>query len=187
MIRIDEKKYIKKAAAGDTGAYEYLVLQYQPQVYRLAFRMTNHPEDAADLTQEVFLKAWNNLDKFEFKSAFSTWLYRLASNLCIDFLRNNRRRQNLPLTFEDEEGEEQRIEVLDPAPLPEERVIAAEGQARLSAAMEELEPEHRQILTLRVVNDLSYADIAEILGVKEGTVKSRLARAREKLRKNYYK
>ena len=77
--------------------------------------------------------------------------------------------------------------MLDPAPLPEERVIAAEGQARLSAAMEELEPEHRQILTLRVVNDLSYADIAEILGVKEGTVKSRLARAREKLRKNYYK
>ncbi len=187
MITIDEKKDIKQAAAGDTGAFEYLVLQYQPQVYRLAFRMTNHPEDAADLTQEVFLKAWNNLDKFEFKSAFSTWLYRLASNLCIDFLRNNRRRQNLPLTFEDEEGEEQRIEVLDPAPLPEERVIAAEGQARLSAAMEELEPEHRQILTLRVVNDLSYADIAEILGVKEGTVKSRLARAREKLRKNYYK
>ena len=93
----------------------------------------------------------------------------------------------LARAFEDEEGEEQRIEVQDPAPLPEERVIAAEGQARLSAAMEELEPEHRQILTLRVVNDLSYADIAEILGVKEGTVKSRLARAREKLRKNYYK
>lgn len=187
MIRIDEKKYIKKAAAGDAAAFEYLVLQYQPQIYRLAFRMTNHPEDAADLTQEVFLKAWNHLDKFEFKSAFSTWLYRLASNLCIDALRSSRRRQNLPLTFEDEEGEEQRIEVADPAPLPEDRIIASEDQQRLSAAMEALEPEHRQILTLRVVNDMSYADIAEILGVKEGTVKSRLARAREKLRKNYYK
>ena len=88
MIDIDEIKYIKRAAAGDADAFEQLVLLYQPQVYRLAYRMTNHPEDAADLTQEVFLKAWSNLEKFEFKSAFSTWLYRLASNLCIDFLRN---------------------------------------------------------------------------------------------------
>lgn len=187
MSSIDENKYIKKAIAGDTDALARLVELYQPQVYRLAFRMTNHPEDAADLTQEIFLKAWSNLDKFEFKSAFSTWLYRLASNLCIDFLRNARRRQTIPLVFEDGEGEEQRIDVVDPAPQPEDAVIAAERQSLLSAAMEALEPEHREILTLRVVNDLSYTDIAQILGVKEGTVKSRLARAREKLRKNYCK
>ena len=93
----------------------------------------------------------------------------------------------MPLTFEDTEGEEQRIEVVDPAPQPEEALLASEQQAQLDAAMQELEPEHRRILTLRVVNDLSYTDIAEILGIKEGTVKSRLARAREKLRKNYYK
>lgn len=187
MNDIDEIKYIKRAAAGDADAFEQLVLLYQPQVYRLAYRMTNHPEDAADLTQEVFLKAWSNLEKFEFKSAFSTWLYRLASNLCIDFLRNTRRKPAVPLTFEDAEGEEQRIEVVDPAPQPEEALLASEQQAQLDAAMQELEPEHRRILTLRVVNDLSYTDIAEILGIKEGTVKSRLARAREKLRKNYYK
>lgn len=187
MIDIDEIKYIKRAAAGDADAFEQLVLLYQPQVYRLAYRMTNHPEDAADLTQEVFLKAWSNLEKFEFKSAFSTWLYRLASNLCIDFLRNARRRPFVPLTFEDADGEEQRIEVIDPAPQPEDALLAGEQQEQLNAAMQELEPEHRKILTLRVVNGLSYTDIAEILGVKEGTVKSRLARAREKLRKNYYK
>ena len=81
MRSIDENKCIKKAIAGDPDAFEQLMLQYQAQVYRLTFRMTNHAEDAADLTQEIFLKAWNNLDKFEFKSAFSTWLYRLASNL----------------------------------------------------------------------------------------------------------
>lgn len=187
MIDIDEIKYIKRAAAGDADAFEQLVVLYQPQVYRLAYRMTNHPEDAADLTQEIFLKAWTNLEKFEFKSAFSTWLYRLASNLCIDFLRNSRRKPSVPLTFEDAEGEEQRIEVIDPAPQPEDALLAAEQQEQLNAAMQDLEPEHRQILTLRVVNDLSYTDIAEILGIKEGTVKSRIARAREKLRKNYYK
>lgn len=187
MIDIDEIKYIKRAAAGDADAFEQLVVLYQPQVYRLAYRMTNHPEDAADLTQEIFLKAWTNLEKFEFKSAFSTWLYRLASNLCIDFLRNSRRKPSVPLTFEDAEGEEQRIEVIDPAPQPEDALLAAEQQEQLNAAMLDLEPEHRQILTLRVVNDLSYTDIAEILGIKEGTVKSRIARAREKLRKNYYK
>lgn len=187
MIDIDEIKYIKRAAAGDADAFEQLVVLYQPQVYRLAYRMTNHPEDAADLTQEIFLKAWTNLEKFEFKSAFSTWLYRLASNLCIDFLRNSRRKPSVPLTFEDADGEEQRIEVIDPAPQPEDALLAAEQQEQLNAAMQDLEPEHRQILTLRVVNDLSYTDIAEILGIKEGTVKSRIARAREKLRKNYYK
>ena len=187
MRSIDENKCIKKAIAGDPDAFEQLMLQYQAQVYRLTFRMTNHAEDAADLTQEIFLKAWNNLDKFEFKSAFSTWLYRLASNLCIDFLRNSRRRQTVPLVFEDGEGEEQQIDIIDPAPPPEDVVIAAERQTHLNAAMEALEPEHREILTLRVVNDLSYTEIAAILGLKEGTVKSRLARAREKLRKNYYK
>lgn len=145
--------------------------------------MTGNAEDAADLTQEAFLKAWRALDTFRFDAGFSTWLYRLASNVCLDFLRAEKRRAVLPLTLDADDGEELTLEPSDPAPTPEEAALRAEEQARLTAAMEALEPEQRQILTLRVVNDLSYAEIADILGVREGTVKSRLSRAREALRK----
>ena len=183
MRSIDENKCIKKAIAGDPDAFEQLMLQYQAQVYRLTFRMTNHAEDAADLTQEIFLKAWNNLDKFEFKSAFSTWLYRLASNTCLDFLRSVKRHPQVSLTVEDNDGEEATLDIPDSAPSPEESLISSEEAALLARAMAELEPEQRQILTLRVVNEMSYADIADILRIREGTVKSRLSRAREALRK----
>lgn len=183
MRNIEEQHLLKKAAAGDMAAFEQLVIKYQAQVYNLALRMTGNPDDAADMAQEAFLRAWRGLNKFQFESSFSTWLYRLTSNVCIDFLRNAKRHQTIPLTYTDTDGEEQTLELADDAPLPEETAIIAEQQAQIIAAMAQLEPEHRQILTLRVVNDLSYSDIAAILQVKEGTVKSRLARARENLKK----
>ena len=183
MRKIDEQKLIRQAAAGDSRAFEALVQTYQAQVYRLCFRMTGNPEDAADMTQEAFLKAWSNLSSFHFEAAFSTWLYRLTSNACLDYLRSAKRRAHLSLTMENEEGEKQLLEVADPAPSPEERAMHREQQETVNRAMEALEPEQRQILTLRVVNDLSYTEIADILYIKEGTVKSRLSRAREALRK----
>ena len=135
------------------------------------------------MTQESFLKAWRNLESFHFEAAFSTWLYRLASNTCLDFLRSAKRRRELSLTVEDESGESQLLDLPDPAPTPEASLLTNEENARLGAAMEQLDPEQRRILTLRVVNDLSYTEIAAVLNIKEGTVKSRLARARESLRK----
>lgn len=183
MSTIDEKQIIKKAAAGSADAFEQLVLTYQTPIYRLCFRMTGNADDAADLTQEAFLKAWRALDSFRFDASFSTWLYRLASNLCLDFLRAEKRRAVLPLIHDDAEGDELSLDPPDPAPTPEQAALRAEEQAQLAAALKALEPEQRQILTLRVVNDLSYTEIAEILGVREGTVKSRLSRARDALRK----
>lgn len=183
MRKIDERQIIQKAAAGNSFAFEQLVQKYQSQVYRLCFRMTGNPEDAADLTQEAFLKAWNHLASFQFEAAFSTWLYRLTSNACLDFLRSAKRRTHVSMTMENEEGEEQALEVMDPQPLPEETAIQREQQALVRHAIGQLEPEQRQILTLRVVNDLSYTEIAKIMCLKEGTVKSRLSRAREALRK----
>lgn len=180
---MDEKKWLKKAAAGDAEAFEQLVLQYQTAVYNLCLRMTGDPEDAADMTQESFLKAWRNLDSFQGNSAFSTWLYRLASNTCLDHLRSVKRKPRLSLVMEDEDGEAQELEVADPAPTPEEQVIALDEQSRLKEALQALDEEQRQILILRAVNGLSYSEIAEVLALKEGTVKSRLARAREQLRK----
>ncbi len=183
MIVIDELKCIKKAAKGDASAFEMLVVQYQGQVYNLCLRMTGNPDDAADLTQEAFLKVWKHLESFHFDSTFSTWLYRLASNCCLDFLRSQKRRPTVSLTVENDDEEEQVLDVADTAPTPEEHAIASEEKEQLRLAMSQLDDEQRQILTLRVVNDLSYTEIADILSVKEGTVKSRLSRARESLRK----
>lgn len=132
--------------------------------------MTANEEDAADLTQEAFLRVWQKLPEFRLQAAFSTWLYRLTTNLCLDFMRGRKRRPTVPLEREDEE-QTPLPEPKDPAPTPEE------------AALAELSPEQRELLALRAVRDLNYAQIAELLGVPEGTVKSRLARAREALRK----
>lgn len=183
MIPIDEKKWLKKAAAGSAEAFEQLVLKYQTAVYNLCLRMTGDPEDAADMTQESFLKAWRNLESFQGNSAFSTWLYRLASNTCLDHLRSVKRKPQLSLVMEDEDGETQALDVPDSAPSPEEQVIALDEQSRLNDALQALDEDQRQILILRAVNGLSYTEIAEALHLKEGTVKSRLARARDQLRK----
>lgn len=183
MIVIDEKKCIQKAAKGDANAFEELVLRYQTQIYNLCYRMTGNAEDAADLTQESFLKAWKHLDSFQFDSSFSTWLYRLSTNCCLDFLRSQKRKPTISLVVENEEDGEQMMDIQDDEPSPEEKVISKEEKEALLWAMNQLDDEQRQILTLRVVNDLSYTEIAQILEIKEGTVKSRLSRARENLRK----
>lgn len=187
MSIIDDKLWVKKASKGDSEAFEQLVLTYQTQIYHLCYRMLGNAEDAADMTQETFLKAWRSLDGFHFESAFSTWLYRLASNCCLDFLRSQKRRPTVSLVMEDAEGEEQAYEPADEAPSPEEQAIFQEEKNEINIAMQALDEEQRQVLTLRVVNDLSYAQIADILSLKEGTVKSRIARARENLRKNILK
>ena len=183
MIVIDEIKCVKKAARGDASAFEELVVSYQAQIYRLCYRMTGNADDAQDMTQETFLKAWKNLSGFQFDAAFSTWLYRLASNCCLDYLRGLKRRPTVSLTVENNQDDEEIMDVADHAPTPEELTIRNEEHENLRIAMSLIDEEQRQILTLRVVNDLSYTEIAEILNVKEGTVKSRLSRARENLRK----
>lgn len=182
MIVIDERKCIRAAAKGDTEAFEKLVLQYQDQIFRLCLRMTGNEEDAADMTQEAFLKVWKHLESFQFDASFSTWLYRLASNCCLDLLRARKRKPTISLTVEDDE-QSQVLDVTDSAPTPEEAAICQEEREHLQQAMKQLDDEQRQILTLRVVNDLSYTEIAKILQIKEGTVKSRLSRARDQLRK----
>ncbi len=184
---MDEKKWLKQAASGDQKAFEHLVIKYQTPIYNFCLRIVGNSEDAADMTQETFLKVWRNLEGFHGESAFSTWLFRLASNTCLDYLRTLKRRPVLPLAVNDSDGEEQTMDVADEAPSPEEALLAKEERSLLQEAMSALDAEQRQILTLRVVNDLSYTEIAQVLSLKEGTVKSRLARAREHLRKKLEK
>lgn len=180
---MQDELLIRRAQRGDADAFEQLLLEHQKNVYNLCYRMAGNPDDAMDLSQETFLRAWRCLDQYQFASAFSTWLYRLCSNICIDFLRRRRRQQTVPLTFEDADGEEQTYAVPDAQPLPEEQVELKLTRETLAAAMAQLLPEHRAVLQLRVVNEMSYEQISDVLDIQIGTVKSRLSRARNQLKK----
>ena len=179
---MDEKQIIEKVLAGDSNAFGELVEAYQDKVYNLALRMCGNADDAFDLAQDAFFRAWRGLSGFQFESAFSTWLFRLTSNVCLDWLRAKKRRPTVSLTTLDDEGEEVQMEIRDPGKSPEELLLAAEDRAAVAKAMNELPVEFREILTLRAIDDLSYTEIAEILHLREGTVKSRLSRARLALR-----
>ncbi len=179
---MDEKAIIEKVLAGDNNAFGELVEFYQDKVYNLALRMSGNADDAFDLAQEAFFRAWRGLSGFQFESAFSTWLFRLTSNVCLDWLRAKKRRPTVSLTTLDDEGEEVQMEIRDPGKGPEELLLAAEDRKALAKALNELPVEYREILTLRAINDLSYEEIARILQLREGTVKSRLSRARLALR-----
>ena len=179
-----EEQLIRRAQQGDNGAFEELLLLHQKKVYNLCLRMSANPDDALDLSQEAFLRAWRSLGQYQFEASFSTWLFRLTSNICIDFLRRKKRRQETSLTESyDDSDEGAELSVPDAQPGPEQQAITNETKIELARAMEQLSPEHREILQLRVIEDLQYEQIADILGVRVGTVKSRLARARLSFRK----
>ena len=168
---MSEEQLIHRAQQGDDSAFEELLLLHQKRVYNLCLRMSANADDALDLSQEAFLKAWKSIGQYQFEASFSTWLFRLTSNVCIDFLRRKKRRQETSLTenFDDsEDGAE--LSVLDPQPLPEQQAITNETRLELARAMAALAPDHREILQLRVVENLPYEQIAEILGVRVGTV-----------------
>ncbi len=179
---MDEREIIEKVRQGDNQAFEVLVERYQTKVYNLALRMCGNEDDAFDLAQDAFIRAWKSLGSFQFESAFSTWLFRLTSNLCLDYLRAKKRRAAVSLTMTGEEDEQAQLDVPDPAMTPEEAVLASEDKAILMEAINSLSADYRQIITLRAINDLSYAEIARILQIQEGTVKSRLSRARAELK-----
>ena len=180
-----QQELVTRAKAGDSDAFGQLLEENQDRVYSLALRMVNNPEDAADLAQEAFLSAWRNLESFQGEAAFSTWLYRLTTNLCIDFLRKEKRKRSAGtvLYLDDTEEEEGSIDLPDYSADPHRQLEQTEVREHLAAAMAALSPEHRKILSLREVSGLSYQEIADILDVEEGTVKSRIARARNALRK----
>ncbi len=179
---MDEKQIIEQVLAGDNNAFGVLVDAYQDRVYNLALRMCGNADDAFDLSQEAFFRAWRGLSGFQQESAFSTWLFRLTSNVCLDFLRAKKRRPTVSLATVDDEGEETQMELPSPGKTPEEIIMAAEEKDALAKAMNQLPVEYREILTMRAINDMSYTDIAETLQLREGTVKSRLARARVALK-----
>ena len=176
---MDEKHILARARRGDLAAFEELVRQNEKRVYAVALRSSGSPEDAADITQEVFLRAWRSIEEFRGDSGFSTWLFRITMNLCVDFARHKHAQpQTQPLVGEDDTERP----IPDPAPTPEEHLENSELGRELAAALDEVSEEHRRIVLLRDVSGLSYTEIAEVLEISEGTVKSRLSRARIALR-----
>ena len=175
----EEKVWIQRAQKGDAAAFEQLVTAYERKVYALALRSTGSEADAADLTQEVFLRAWRSLNSFRGDSTVSTWLYRITMNICIDFSRK-KSLQLVPLS--DEEGNELPLPDRRTTNSPEAALENQELSRELNTALKQLTPDHRQAILLRDVSGLTYQEIGRMLALEEGTVKSRLARARRNLR-----
>ena len=181
MISDIDDAIIKSVLEGDVNAFEQLVTKYEKTVYNLALRMTGNAEDAADMTQETFLKAYRSLKNFRGESKFSVWLYRITSNVCLDFLRSKSRKPAVSLTAENDEGEEAEIEVADPAPNPEECLMSSLTRDAIARGLDSLPPEQREILLLREISGLSYEEISAALGLELSTVKTRIFRGRKRL------
>ena len=179
-----EQELVQRAREGDELAFAQLVTDNEKRIYNLCRRLTGNPDDGAELAQEAFLNAWRGLGKFHGESSFATWLYRLTSNVCIDFLRKEKRRSALSMTVSlDDGGEEQQADLPDERYSPHAEAERRERQDTLRAGLAALSEEHRKVLVLRELEGLSYGEIAQLLEVEEGTVKSRIARARLALRK----
>jgi RNA polymerase sigma-70 factor (ECF subfamily) len=174
----DETELIQRAKNGDPRAFGVLVERYQRRVTGVAFAVVHNQEDALELAQETFIRAYENIAGFESRSSFSTWLYRIAANLAIDFRRREGR--HTVLRGDDAENELSRI--------PSNRgdsfneASRRELSARIREALKELTPEHRAVILLREVEGLSYDEISEVLQCPRGTVMSRLHYARNRLR-----
>ena len=181
MTREEELAVIRRVQSGDVNAYEALVAAYEKNVYNLALRMTGNATDAEDMSQEAFLKAYRSLSEFRGDSKFSVWLYRIVSNVCLDFLRKQKRRQAYSLSVEDDEGEEAQLDIPDIEQSPQELLERKLTREAVHQGLAQLPPDHRQILLLREIQGLSYEEISEALGLEVGTVKSRIFRARKKL------
>ncbi len=176
-----EKHCIERVLQGDANAFEHLVHAYEKNVYNLALRSLGNPQDAEDVTQEAFLKAYRSLSSFRGDSKFSVWLYRIVSNLCLDLLRAKQRRPVQSLTVENDEGEVDELEISDEHFSPEKLLDRKLTRESVQRGLASLPDDSRQILLLRELQGMSYEEIGDTLGLEPGTVKSRIFRARKKL------
>ncbi len=182
--RLRESKLIARAVAGDGDAFAELIQPFEARVYNLAYRMSGSREVARDLAQEAFLKVFRALGRFKGQASFSTWLYRVVANTCLDQLRRERRSgavASLDEPIETDTGDLRR-EPADTTFEPERLVLRSELEAEVRSAVTALPPDHRLAILLRDFEDLTYDEIAQVMDCSLGTVKSRISRARCALR-----
>lgn len=169
-------QWVHAAIEGDQDAFAEIVYTFQDAVYNLCYRMLSNRTEAEDAAQEVFLKAYNNLSRYDPSRAFKTWILSIASNHCIDQIRKRRMQyvsidEPIPAT----------LSLASDDPLPEQAALAGERSAEIQALLDELEPDYRLAVVLRYWYDYSYLEIAEQMGTTESAIKSRLFRARKML------
>lgn len=175
---MNERELIARLQKRDEVAFEELIRQYEKKVYTLCFRMCGNSEDAEEAAQDAFLALWRGIDRFRQESSLSTWIYRLATNACIDTLRR-RKKQSGSVSLDDEELF---VDAVDTSPQPQETVEHRETQKLLQEGLSALPEEYRKVLILREIEGLSYTEIAESASIELGTVKSRISRGRSLLR-----
>lgn len=182
-----DEELVNRHINGDAFAFEEIVSKYEKLVYSICYRMFNNSEDAKDVSQEVFLKIYKNMEKAIGKGSFKAWICRIANNACIDELRKRKNKKTLSLDAPVNDDEKLRREVVDTAPLPEEELVNKEKEKLIKNCIDELPPDYKSIIVLRDINNLSYDEISEILNINIGTVKSRISRSRKKLKEIYLK
>ena len=175
---------VLRAKNGDQGAFSRIMDKYRESLYFLILKMVHNRDDAEDLIQEAFRKAFNSLSNYNADFAFSTWLFKIATNNCIDFLRK-KRLQTVSLDQSRDDGEEERVgisaQVMDQSLTPEEQVMKQQRVTRIREAVDKLSPKYKMLIELRYFDELSYEEIAERMDIPLGTVKAQLFRAKEML------
>lgn len=183
-MKRDDSALVKRAKEGDGKAYDELTLLYKEAVYSIIYRMVHNQQEAEDLMQETFIKAYNSITSFNEEYAFSTWLFKIATNNCIDFFRKRKLRtysMDQSIRYKDDEIQ---VEYADDKPTIEKEIISSEKSKIIKIAIEQLPEKYRQAIVLRHQEERSYEEIAEIMNLPLGTVKARIFRAREMLYKS---
>ncbi len=178
-----EKTLLERAKSGDIAAFEQLIESYQKKIFNIALRMLGNYDDAGDLTQEVLIRIYKSIKSFKEQSSFSTWIYRITTNVCLDEIRKRKNRKVISLDEEiklDDGDMKRQIESDEPS--PEETAETEDLKKIVNEAIANLNEEHRIVIILRDIQGLSYEEIAEALNCPEGTVKSRINRARQALK-----
>ena len=182
-----DRMLVDRFKGGDQAAFDEMVRRYWDRIYAMVHQLLRNPQDAEEVTQDAFIRAHRGLGNFRGDSAFSTWLYQIATNLA----RNRywywwRRKRDKTISFDQPVSDDNDTPLSEvfaaELETPEDATVTQEFVDRIAQGMEKLSPKHREILILRNVKNMSYEEIAEILGISVGTVKSRIARARESLR-----
>jgi RNA polymerase sigma-70 factor (ECF subfamily) len=183
-LKKNEKDLVIRVKDGDYKAYDQLVNLYKNAVYGIVYKMVNNKQEAEDLTQEAFIKAYNSIHSFNAEYAFSTWLFKIATNNCIDFFRKRKlKTYSMDRKIKYKEDEIQQ-EYADPQPDAEREIIAGEKSKKINKAIDELPEKYRVVIVLRHRDEKSYEEIAKELALPLGTVKARIFRAREMLKKS---
>jgi RNA polymerase sigma-70 factor, ECF subfamily len=182
---MDEAALIRAAQSGDAGAFEQLVRAYDQSVLRLALNLLRSPEDASDVYQETFLRVYRNLHTFRFDCSFHTWLYRIATNLCLDHLRKRKVRREEPTVISTPDGPLDRMDTVAEDRAhgdPQRRLLSNELKNRIQEVLAELTPRERMVFEMRHYQGLRLRAIGEVLGTSEEAAKNCLFRATQKMR-----